>query len=149
MRSLLKRSTQPHTGAHHDRKDGLRTPEAVLAGARGRRMFPDELRQVLRERQFERSVERHGYVSIQRYYIFAERGLARQRVSIWLYERRLHIAYREALLARYSYLYDRKQHRLRTIEQPNVYRTSFTHPQLELLELDDEQWRKVLERAPR
>jgi hypothetical protein len=58
---------------------------------------------VLRELQFERSIDRHGYVSIQRFYIYAERGLARQRVSIWLYEGRLHIAYREALLARYNY----------------------------------------------
>ena len=47
------------------------------------------------------------------------------------------------------YRYDRKQQRLRTIEQPHMYRTSFTDPQLELWELDDEQWRKVLERAPR
>jgi hypothetical protein len=63
-----------------------------------------------------------GYVSIQRFYIYAERGLARQRVSIWLYEGRLHIAYREALLARYNYRYDRKQQRLRTIEQPHMYK---------------------------
>jgi hypothetical protein len=90
-----------------------------------------------------------GYVSIQRFYIYAERGLARQRVSIWLYEGRLHIAYREALLARYNYRYGRKQQRLRTIEQPHMYKTPFTDPQLELWELDDEQWRKVLERAPR
>jgi hypothetical protein len=42
-------------------------------------------------------------VSIQRFYIYAERGLAQQRVSICLYEGRLHIAYREVLLARYNY----------------------------------------------
>jgi hypothetical protein len=57
--------------------------------------------------------------------------LARQRVSIWLYEGRLHIAYREALLARYSYCHDRKQQCLRTIAQPTC-RTTFTDPQLEL-----------------
>jgi transposase InsO family protein len=141
-------NTIPHW-AHQDRVDGMRTPEAVLAGARGRRVFPDELRQLLRELQFDRSVDRHGYVSIQRFYIYAERGLTRQRVSIWLYERRLHIASREARLARYTYRYDRKQRHLRTIEHPQLYTTPFADPQLELWELDDEQWRKVLERMPR
>ena len=96
--------------------------------------------------QFERSIDQHGYISIQRFYIYAERGLARQRVSIWLYEGRLQIAYSEALLARYAYRYDRKQQKLRAVEQPQLYRTPFTDPQLELWELDDEQWRKVLER---
>ncbi len=38
--------------------------------------------------------------------IYAERGLSRTRVSIWLYEGRLHVAHREALLARYAYRYD-------------------------------------------
>lgn len=70
-------------------------------------------------------------------------------MSIWLYEGRLQITYREALLARYAYRYDRKQQKLRAVEQPQLYRTPFTDPQLELWELDDEQWRKVLERAPR
>jgi hypothetical protein len=69
-------------------------------------------------------------------------------VSIWLYEGRLQIAYREALLARYAYRYDRKQQQLRAVEQPQLYHTPFTDPQLELWELDDEQWRKVLERPP-
>ena len=74
-------TTTPHW-APQDRNDGLRTPQAILAGARGRRLFPDALRQLLREVQFERSIDQHGYMSIQRFYIYAERGLARGRVSI-------------------------------------------------------------------
>ena len=70
-------------------------------------------------------------------------------MSIWLYEGRLQIAYREALLARYTYGYDRTHQQLRTIEQPLLYRTIFASPQLEFWELDDEQWRKVIERLPR
>jgi hypothetical protein len=96
--------------------------------------------------QVERTVDRHGYVRLQRFYVYAERGLARQRVAIWLYEGRLHIAYREALLARYTAKQDRKRKRLRSISQPVVYRTANASPQLEFWELDDAQWRKVLER---
>ena len=32
----------------------------------------------------ERTVNRYGYVSIQSFSIYAERGLARQRVAIWI-----------------------------------------------------------------
>ena len=140
-------NTTPHW-AHRDRADGLRTPAEVLNWVRGRQVVPDELHQALRHLQFERSVGRNGYVSIQRFYTYAERGLARKRVSIWLYEGRLQIAYREALLARYRYRYDRRRKELRTIQQPLLYRTVYASPQLELWELDDKQWRKVVERLP-
>ena len=93
-------------------------------------------------------VNRAGYVSVQRFYLYAERGLARQRVSVWLYDGRLHIAHRETLLARYTYHYDRTARRLRAVEAPHLYHTAYALPQLELWELDDEQWRKVLKRPP-
>jgi hypothetical protein len=35
------------------------------------------------------------------------------------------------------------------VSQPQLQRTIFASPQLELWELDDEQWRKVLERTAR
>lgn len=101
------------------------------------------------ELAYERAVNQHGYISIQRYYIYAERGLARQRVSIWLYEGRLHIEYQQTMLARYAASYDRKKKRLKGGEEPHLRETAFADPQLELWELDDEQWRKVLERSPR
>jgi transposase len=135
--------------AHQDREDGLRTPVDVLAWVRGHLVEPDRLRQVLRHVQLERSVDRRGYISVQRFYIYAERGLARQRVSVWLYEGRLHIEYQQTMLARYAYRYDRKQKRLRAVDQPQLQRTIFADPQLELWELDDEQWRKIVERAAR
>ncbi len=141
-------NTTPHWG-HRDRSDGLRTPAEVLNWIRGRPVAPEELRHVLRHLQFERAVNRNGYVSIQRFYIYAERGLARKRVSIWLYEGRLQIAYREALLCRYRYQYDRRRKQLQAVQDPQLYRTPYASPQLELWELDDEQWRKVVERLPR
>lgn len=47
------------------------------------------LQRALRHLQVERVVNLHGYVSVQRFYIYAERGLSRRRVSVWLYDRRL------------------------------------------------------------
>ena len=141
-------NTTPHW-AHQNREDGLRTPVDVLAWVHGRVVEPDRLRQVLRQVQLERRADRRGYISVQRFYIYAERGLARQRVSVWLYEGRLHIEYQQAMLARYTYRYDRKHKRLLAVEQPHIQRTIWASPQLELWELDDEQWRKIVERPAR
>ncbi len=143
-------NTTPHW-AHRDRADGLRTPEAVLGWVQGRELAPDALPRALRQLQLERTVNRAGYVSVQRFYLYAERGLARQRVSVWIYDGRLHLAYRQALLAQYTYRAERRgKRRLRVVDpHPQLYRSIYTSPQLELWELDDAQWRKVWERPPR
>ncbi len=136
--------------AHRERTDGLRTPEAVLGWVRGRTLAPNALLRALRLLHVERVVNHAGYVSVQRFYLYAERGLARQRVSIWLYDGRLHLAYQQALLAQYTYRAERRGRRLRAVgPQPQLYRTIYASPQLELWELDEAQWRKVWERPPR
>ena len=145
-------NTTPHW-AHRERPDGLRTPVDVLGWMRGQAVDTSVLRQALRHLQVERVVNPRGYVSVQRFYIYAERDLSRARVSIWLYDRRLHVAHRDTLLARYAYRYDRTARRLRAVSDPELYRTAYASPQLELWELDDAQWRKVTarpyERHPR
>jgi len=138
-------NTTPHW-AHREREDGLRTPVEVLGWVRGEEVDATVLQRALRQMQVERVVNGRGYVSVQRFYIYAERGLSRTRVSVWLYEGRLHIAHREALLARYAYRYDRKAKRLRAVTDPHLYHTTHASPQLELWELDEEQWRKVTAR---
>ncbi|MCZ7569808.1 MAG: hypothetical protein M5U01_14660 [Ardenticatenaceae bacterium] len=80
---------------------------------------------------------------MQRFSIYAERGLARRRVSIWIYEGRLPIAYQHNLLAEYHYRYERRRKRPRAVFGPVLPETEFVSPQLEFWELDDEQWLKV------
>jgi hypothetical protein len=70
----------------------------------------------------------------------------RRRVSIWLREGQLHIAYRDAILAQYAYRYDRKARRLQAVDTPHLFRTPYASPQLEFWELDDEQWHKIARR---
>ena len=86
-------------------------------------------------------------VSIQRFYIYAEQGLSRQRVAVWIYEGQLRIEYRETLLARYRCADDQRQKRLREVSQPTLDTTVFASPQLELLELDATRWIKVQQRV--
>jgi transposase InsO family protein len=131
--------------AHRHRADGLATPVAVLGWVRGQEIEAGAVYRALRHVQVERSVNPRGYISVQRFYLYAERGLSRKRVSVWLYDGRLHVAYKETLLARYTYQYDRKVRRVRAIEAPQLYHTAYA-TQLELWELDDEQWRKIMPR---
>jgi putative transposase len=132
--------------AHRERGDGLRTPEAVLDWERGRLVEPETLRRLFRTLQFERTVNRHGFVSIQRFYIYAEHGLAKKRVAVWIYEGWARVEYQQTLLAHYNYTYDHRRKALRTISHPKLYRTPFASPQLEFFELDDREWHKVMQR---
>jgi len=134
-------------GAHQDRADHRWTPVDVLGWVRGRAVDLERLRHLFGRVQFLRTVNPYGFVSIQRFYIYAEQGLSRQRVAIWIYEGQLRIEYRETLIARYRCAYDQRQKRLREVSQPTLYHTIFASPQLELIELDDTQWIKVQQRA--
>ena len=133
--------------AHQEREDGRRTPVEVLEWVRGRPVERAALRRLFGEVQFLRTVNRYGFVSVQRFYIYAEPGLSRQRVSIWVYEGALCIEYQETLLARYRCVYNQRRRRLQDVSDPTLYATPFASPQLELLELDDAQWIRVQQRA--
>jgi hypothetical protein len=135
--------------AHRRRGAGERTPTDVLGGAQGRPLDPAQLRSLLRDRQFPRTLNRHGFVSVQRFSIYAERGLAKRRVAVWIYEGDLRIEYQQTVLARYQCSYQRTRKRLTSVRRPVVYHTPFASPQLELWELDDNQWLKVVQRSAR
>lgn len=132
--------------AHRTRADGHRTPVEVLGWLRGRVVEPQRLRELFGRTEFLRTVNHYGFVSVQRFYLYAENGLARQRVSIWIYEGQLRIEYHKTLLARYRCLYDARHGQLQEVSAPTLYATAFRSPQLELIELDDEQWRKCQRR---
>ncbi len=121
----------------------MRTPVDVLRWVRGHEVDHHTMHRALHHLHMEQVITLRGYVSVQRFYLYAERGLSRQRVSVWLHEGRLHVAYRETLLAHYTYRYDRKARRLREVDAPQIFQTAYASPQLEFWELDDTQWRKI------
>jgi transposase InsO family protein len=85
-------NTTPHW-AHRTRADGQRTPVEVLGWLRGRVVEPQRLRELFGRTEFLRTINRYGFVSVQRFYLYAANGLARQRVSIWIYAGQLRIEY--------------------------------------------------------
>jgi putative transposase len=133
--------------AHRARADGRRTPITVLDWVRGRAVEPEKLQQLFQAVRFDRTVNRNGFVSIQRYYLYAEQGLSRKRVSIWIYEGKLRIEYQQTMLAKYICDYDQHQKQLQDVSQPTLFQTPFKSPQLILFDLDDEQWLKIRQRS--
>lgn len=136
----------PAHWAHRQRTDDAHTPVDVLGEHTGRVVEPQRLRQLFGRTEFLRTVNRYGFVSVQRFYLYAEQGLSRQRVSIWIYEGALRIAYQQTVVAQYRCDYDAQHRHLRDVCEPRLYATPFASAQLELLELDDTQWRKFLRR---
>jgi hypothetical protein len=114
---------------------------------RGRAVDPERLRHLFGQVQLLRTVNLYGFMSIQRFYLSAATGLSRQRVSIWIAEGQLQIAYRETLLAQYRCAYDRRQRRRREVSPPTLSQTVCASPQLELIELGDAQWGQVQQRS--
>lgn len=88
--------------AHQERNDNRETPMAVLAWVKGRTVDPQKLQRLFQRLKFIRTVNRFGFVSVQRFYIYAEQGLSRKRVSIWIYEGQVHVEYQETLLVQYQ-----------------------------------------------
>jgi transposase InsO family protein len=135
--------------AHREREDGKRRPVEVLGWVKGRVVQAARLHQLFDRVAFVRRVNRYGFVSVQRFYIYAEDGLSRKRVSIWIYEGQLRIEYEQTLLARYRCMYNPRQGRIEEVSDPTLYTTAFVSKQIELFELDDEQWKKVQQRPMR
>ena len=135
--------------AHQDRADGYHRPGEVLGWVKGRMVNATHLRQLFGRVEFLRTVNRYGFVSVQRFSIYAEDGLSRQRVSIWIYEGQLRIEYHQTLLARYRCRYDPRQGRIEEVSDPMFSTTSFASKQIALIELDDAQWKKVYQRPSR
>ena len=86
---------------------------------------------------------------LRSFYIYVEDALSRQRVSIWIDEGQLRMEYEQTLLARYRCRYNPRQGRIEEVSHPTLYTTSFASNQIELIELDDEQWQKVQQRPVR
>jgi transposase len=85
-------------------------------------------RKILAGMAMERVVTTRGHVSVQRFYLYAERGLSRRRVAIRLNEGWLHVAYQGVVPAHYASRYDRKARRLRAVSEPHLHHTVYASP---------------------
>lgn len=134
--------------AHQKRKAGQRTPHEVLSWVRGRALTSRQLNRAFRETLWKRVTNRAGYVVVQNYYLYAERALSRQPVSLWLWEDTLRIDHRDEPLASYPLSYDHEKHAIERVGEPILHDNHFAQQQPQLLQLNAEHWQRVSQRAP-
>lgn len=134
--------------AHRERDDNRRSPRDVLGWVSGRPVTPEVLHRVFYRTRFGRKLDRMGYVRFRHWRVCGEQGLARDHAAVWLYGETLTVEYADEPLAQYRVRYQPDKTHLLTVEEPRLFETAFRSPQLPLWELNDDEWRKVVRRAP-
>src|SRR3712207_3329843 len=88
--------------AHRFREDGRESPAEVLDWVYGQVWDEAALHYAFYATRFGRRLDRSGYVRFRHYRLYAEPGLERRRVAVWLYKEQLSVEFNESLLVQYS-----------------------------------------------
>jgi hypothetical protein len=130
--------------AHRTRDDGRHSPRAVLGDLVLLRYAPDVIHRIFHTTRFTRQVDAAGYVQFRHWRIYGEYGLAGQAAVVWLYQETLTVTYGDTPLAQYRVSYQPDALRLRTVTEPQLFDTIYRTAQLNLWDLDDDQWLKIM-----
>jgi transposase len=130
-------NTQMHW-AHRQRKDGRRGPAEVLGFLTSVRHRPEDLERAFFSTRFTRVLDSLGYARIRHWKIYAEEGLAKREVALWLGSEVLTVEYAGEPLARYDVEYSPRTKNLRKVKKPQLFKTSHrvSVAQLRLFELE-------------
>jgi putative transposase len=132
-------NTQVHW-AFRERKDGRRSPQEVLRGVLGR-TFPDQvMERILYATQFTRYLDKSGYIRFRDWRLYAEAGLAKKPVTVWIYTSTLKMEYQGNDLALYTVEWEEDNTHLKEVSNPRLIQTRYQSPQLALFELGPDDW---------
>lgn len=149
--------------AHRHRKEGRRSPSSVLSWVKKPRYRQEDLARAFFSVRHTRTLDHLGYLALQRFRLYAEEGLARREVAVWVQEDALTVEYGGEALSRYEVECDAAVGvgavgRLRRVKGHTLFETSIASPEkpLKLFDLNqvlgEEGWIKALrlqEYAPR
>jgi len=116
--------------AHRERQDGRHSPAEVLGWVRGQIRDAADLHRMFYTVRFQRRLNGAGYLHFRHWRVYAERGLARQVVGLWLYEENLTIEFSDEPLAQYAVKYQPDHQHFSTIENRRLLDTRYRSPQL-------------------
>jgi hypothetical protein len=126
--------------AHESREDGCHSPAAVLGGQKGTMYPASVLDRILFATRYTRHLDTHGLLRFHHWKLYAERGLPRAPVTVWVYEGSLKIEYQAVTLATYSVEVEDDHRHLRAVSHPRLVQTPFRSPQLTLWTLGPDDW---------
>jgi putative transposase len=126
--------------AHEAREDGCHSPVEVLDWHKGT-MYPAAvLDRILFATRYTRHLDTHGLLRFHHWKLYAERGLPKVPVTVWVYEGSLKIEYQAVTLATYSVEVEDDHRHLRAVSHPRLVETPFRSPQLTLWTLGPDDW---------
>ena len=123
------------------------SPAQVLDWHKGT-MYPESvLNRILFATRYTRHLNRFGYLRVQGWKLYGERGLSGEKVSVWVYDGSITVEYQTVTLSKYQVelAEDRKQ--IKEISPPRRAQTPFRSPQLTLIDVSPSEWR-LYWRAP-
>lgn len=124
-------------------------PAEVLGFLTGVRHRPEDLQRAFFSTRFTRILDVSGYARLKHWKIYAEEGLARREVALWLGTESLAVEFAGDTLARYDADYSARTNQLREVKKPRlfetVYRRAPEQPRLfELVVLGEAGWLKAV-----
>jgi len=123
--------------AHEDREDGRRSPAEVLGWVTGVRYHPSDLERAFFSTRFTRKLDPLGYARLKHWRVYAEEGLARSEVALWLGAGGLSVEYGGQSLSRYDVSLSTGAKRLKDVTNPRLFVTRHRTPQLKLFSLEE------------
>jgi hypothetical protein len=111
-----------------------------LRGVLARTLPAPALARIFFATEFTRHLDRSGYISFRRWRLYAEEGLARQRVQVSFYTSTLKIEYQDTELAFYTLEWEEDNKHIKEVKNPRLIETSYQSPQLKLWTLGPDEW---------
>jgi transposase len=132
-------NAQPHF-AHQRREDRRRTPAEVLSWVTGMRFHQRDLERAFFSERRTRVLDGQGYVTLMRWRLYGEEGLAGKKADLWLLEKTLTVEHAGEPLSSYEVAYEAAggrsgSGRLLEVGRPTLFETSFAPGQPRLFGL--------------
>jgi transposase len=126
--------------AHEKREDGCHSPAQVIGWHKGT-MYPESvLNRILFATRYTRYLDKNGFLRFQNWKFYGERGLAKAKVTVWVYEGSLKVEHQAVTLSKYEIeLQDDRKH-VQAVSNPRLRETPFRSPQLALFDLGQGEW---------
>jgi putative transposase len=131
-------NTQRHW-ANEGRWEGRRRPSEVLGSLTVVRHHPEDLSRAFFSSRFVLKLDVLGYARFRRWRVYAEEGLARLPVALWLGEDDLTVRYDAHTLSSYNVFSSPGETKLRAVTNPRLFVTRHqrSRPLLKLVGLEE------------
>lgn len=111
----------------------------VLGETKGRTYSPEELGRKFSHALFPRTTNQYGCVTLHRYHFYAEAGVPKTQVFLWVSGEQLRAVLDNVVLAEYHCRYDWRERQVTDIRDGVFYPTRFASPQGTLIPLNPQE----------